>query len=251
MREVKTIQGIKRKHNLFLHTLAVPGLALSSLFPQSGATHPHWGAVGAVQPAAPTEPPQRSQPTVLRDSPAGAGTQLDGAPPSTSAQGRGRQAARGTFSSPHPQGSVPHQRGVWWQETHVGIDWLVPLPPSAPRASQPQQLKCRFGGEECLSEKCLLLLYSLFITYLCPPPQVVIDGKFHFSHYLTKPTLWGVVKAQKPLSLQSTSINLLEALVLFKHVSNVRNAGCERLPFFFLFYFVCFLIWMKPCYTMN
>lgn len=49
----------------------------------------------------------------------------------------------------------------------------------------------------------VFFIYKLSLS----TPQVVIEGKFHFNHYLTKPTIWGAVRAQKPLSLQSTGIN--------------------------------------------
>lgn len=136
--QVKTIRGKKRKHNLLLHTLAMPGLALSSVFPVWWHPPParstgcctawghHWARTALGQHCAPR------------------GHGWDRAPANTSTHGRAARQPE-EHSAPHsPRDLCPTESSGMVGE-HMGLHWLVPLPPSAPQSSQPQELKHSFG----------------------------------------------------------------------------------------------------------
>lgn len=166
MHQVKTIRGKKRKHNLFLHTLAMPGLALSSVFPVWWHCPPvrsNWVLHSLGPP-----PSLCCSGTALCP----VGTQLGRGTSKHQHTWQGSQAARGTLSSPQPQGSVPYGEGGMVGE-HMGLHWLVPLPPSAPQTSQPQELKRSFGTSmgRKLVRKVSVTTGFIIITYLCPPPR--------------------------------------------------------------------------------
>lgn len=170
--------------------MAVPGLA--SVLPQPGATHPrpeHGCCIACAS----------AEPALL--CPGRRDTARTGHPPSTSARGRGREGRSAAHS---PQHLCP-RRGVRWQEstwalTAASAAFSTHLSASATEAQGREQKAC----QKSASYHC-----TLYLQLTLSIPQVVIAGKFHFSHYLTKPTIsmWGAVQAQQPLSLQSIGIN--------------------------------------------
>lgn len=238
MCEVKTIQGKKRKHNLFPHTLAAPGLALSSLLPQCGATHPHWGARGAAQPAATTEPLQWSEPIVPR----GAGTRGGWGHHQVPAHRAGVHRQPEGHSAPHiprdlcPIGGGCDDRRPTWALT----DWcLYHLQHPKPLSLSNWSTGLAGAWEESLSEKCLLPLYSLFISYLCPPPRWLLKGSFISIIISPNPPL-GDLWEHRNLSPFNLLVLIkfclqLAALVLFKHISLMSETLVAK---------GCFLFWL-------
>lgn len=201
MCELKTIRGKKRKHNLFLHALAMPGLVLSSVFPQSGASHPRRGAPGAAWPGATTEP-------VLPH----------GCRGTTKHQCRWQGQPEGQ-SAPHiPQDPCPW-RGVRWPET----TWVL-ADCCLCHLQHPTPL-CLSNGtaglrEESWSGKCLLPLDPSFLTHFVHPPGGYCrDVSFQpLSHKRGELCKHSILSPFNPSVLIKFCLQL-EAPVLFKHIT--------------------------------
>lgn len=151
----------------------MPGLALSPVFPQSGASPPGRCCV----PGASTEP-------VLP---------------------HGCRGTRGTISSHTPRtrahGPVPMDR-VQWQESTWALADAAPATCSTPKLSAPAMEAQGCGQKACQENACHHCILHLELTLATP--RRLLQGGF-ISTIISQTR--GAVQAQQPLSLQSTGIN--------------------------------------------
>lgn len=193
-------------------------------------------STGAARPA-----PALSLPCSAR----GAGTRLGQgthpAPVHAAGAGRGVQLPTAPSTCAHGEGCDGRR---------APGHWLLPLLPSAP-TPLPQQLKRR-GVNRKLVRKAPLTTVLFIYNLLCPSPKWLLQGSFISVIISPNPPFQcgelckhSNLSLFNPLELIKFCLQL-EALVLFKHISVMSETLV--LKGWFLF---CFLIWLKPCYTMN